>query len=99
VGSYARSGTKTAEPFLYNGRRYRLHVQKSTDAKMERQFLSRKTTSAADRIIRINGTIQNVATGKRTSFRLWYEKERDLPLRFEYKPRSFLNLAFERLPG
>ena len=50
--------------------------------------------SSADRVVRINGTIHNVATGDKTPFKVWYERGREIPLRFEYKARTFLNLAF-----
>lgn len=86
-------------PFLYNGKRYRLDVQKSTDMKMGQQFASKKMTAAANKVMRVNGTIQNIATGDKTPFKLWFEQGRELPLRFEYKARSFLSLAFEHVPA
>lgn len=98
-GAMQSAETKIAQPFLYNGKHYRLEVQKSADLKMGQQFASHKLTKAPDRVFRINGTIQNVATGDKTPFKVWYEQGLELPLRFEYKPRTFLNLAFEQTPA
>ena len=86
-------------PFLYNGKRYKLDVQKSADAKMGQQFVARRVTAKADRVMRVNGTIQNLANGSKTPFKLWFEPGRELPLRFEYKAKSYLNLAFEYVPA
>ncbi len=73
--------------FLYNGQGYRLDVTKSRD------------TSRGANTFRLTGNIQNTNTGEKTPLRLWFEEGNDLPLRFEYKPRGYLNLSFERLPA
>jgi hypothetical protein len=98
-GAMQSREAKMVQPFLYNGKHYRLEVQKTADAKMGQQFAAHKLTEAADRVFRINGTVQNAATGDKTPFKVWYEQGREIPLRFEYKPRTFLNLAFEQIPG
>jgi hypothetical protein len=87
---------KAAVAFLYNGKRYRLESQVSADRKAGEQFAAKKLIASPDSIRRLNGTIQNVATRDKTSFRLWFEQGRELPVRFEYKAKSYLNLAFEQ---
>lgn len=88
--------SKTSVPFLYNGKRYKLDSESVEDRKMAQQFASRKLTGSPDRVLRLNGAIQNVATRDKTTFRLWYEQGSETPIRFEYKAKSYLNLAFEQ---
>lgn len=71
--------------FLYNGKTYRLDVEKSPE------------TKRGPKAQRLNGNIQNAKTGEKTPFKLWFEEGNDLPLRFEYKARTYLSLAFERI--
>jgi hypothetical protein len=58
-------------------------------------------TDRPDSIVRLVGRVINVATEKRSTFRLWYDKDSGsaLPLRVEYRPRHFLQLTFEADPG
>ncbi|MDZ4798345.1 MAG: hypothetical protein SGI92_09295 [Bryobacteraceae bacterium] len=77
------SDTKIKSAFLYNGQSFRLDVVKSRDNK-------------PGGAMRLNGNVQNVATGDKTPFRLWFHEGADLPTRFEYRPRGYLNLTFER---
>ena len=86
---------RIAAPFLFNGKRYKLEVERSADSKMGQQFVTRKVTANGARVMRLNGSIQNLATGSKTPFKLWCEPGRELPLRFEYKAKSYLSLAFE----
>ena len=86
-------------PFLFNGKPYKLHVEKSADTKMGQQLVTRNVTAKADRVMRVTGTIHNLEKGSRTPFKLWFEPGRELPLRFEYKAKSYLNLAFEYVPA
>jgi hypothetical protein len=85
--------------FLYNGKPYNLTVEKSADSKMGQQFAKKGMTALPDRVMRVNGTVQDVAAGEKTPFRLWFEQNAELPLRFEYKARTFLSLAFEFVPA
>ena len=90
---------KVNAPFLYNGKRYKLEVDKSADAKTGQQLVTRKVTANGSRVMRLNGSIQNLATGAKTPFKLWFEPGREMPLRFEYKAKSYLNLIFEYVPA
>lgn len=67
--------------FLYNGTGFRLDVEKAHDSKKG--------------LMRLNGAIVNAKTGSKVPFRLWFEEGGHLPLRFEYRPRPYLNLVFE----
>jgi hypothetical protein len=70
--------------YLYNGRSYRLAMDRSRDAKMPG-------------VIRVSGNLRRVEGGKTTEFRLWVEENatHPLPLRIEYQPKSYLKLTFE----
>lgn len=98
-GAMRSQQQRISTPFLYNGKRYKLDVEKSADGKMGQQFAKRKVTADASRVVKLNGTIQNLANGSKTPFKLWCEPGRELPLRFEYKAKSYLNLAFEYVPS
>jgi hypothetical protein len=48
----------------------------------------------------MNTTIHNEKTNESSSFRLWFEADSPnfLPLRFEFKPKSYLRLVFDAEP-
>jgi hypothetical protein len=92
------SGPRTAETqYAYNGRLYRLSVEKSPDAKAAALFREQRLISAAAGVIRVAGSLRRLEGGKPTEFRLWVEdgSPRPLPLRIEYQPKSYLRLTFE----
>ncbi|MBC8164841.1 MAG: hypothetical protein H7Y20_03085 [Bryobacteraceae bacterium] len=92
-----QSGSKRIQtPFLYNGKPFKLDVEKGPDPKTAQHFVSKKLVASASSVLRLNGSIQNLQSGDKTPFRVWFEKDSDLPLRFEYRPRGYLNLAFEQ---
>jgi hypothetical protein len=76
---------KTLGTLVYNGKLYTLETEKQPDGN--------GTT-------RLNGTLHETATGQKFTFRLWYEKDGDsfLPVRIEYRAKSFLKLIFEKDP-
>lgn len=78
-------GPRTKEALIYNGCEYLLSSEKQTDA---------------DGSIRINATIRNMATGRATPFKVWYEagSEHLPPVRFEYQAKPYLRLTFDWLP-
>jgi hypothetical protein len=85
--------------FLYNGKHYKLDAEKSADNKTSQHLASKNVISSGVTLLRLNGSVLNQESGEKTPFRLWFEKDSDLPVRFEYKPRSYLNLAFEYVPA
>jgi hypothetical protein len=84
----------TSAEYFYNSQRYRLTSKRDRDAGMGEQL------KLGGNIDRISGTIQNVATGKKTQFRVWVDRtdHSGLPVRMEYQARSFLRLVFEAAP-
>lgn len=47
--------------------------------------------------MRLTGSIRNVKTGFETPFSVWFDGNsvNIIPLRFEFKPRSYLKLVFQ----
>jgi hypothetical protein len=92
--------SKRVVPFLYNGTTYMLETRREADARMGRRFLENRLVSAPEHVIQLRGTLNNIESRSKSEFRLWYESGIDplLPVRFEYRPRSFLHLAFEYDP-
>jgi hypothetical protein len=50
--------------------------------------------------VRLSGMLQEKGSTQKTPFRLWYEKDSPnyIPLRIEYRAKSFLKLVFEHEP-
>jgi hypothetical protein len=76
---------KTEGSLVYNGKLFTLTTEKQADGTL----------------MRLNGTLHETATGQKSTFRLWYEKDSDsfLPVRIEYRAKSFLKLIFEKDPS
>jgi hypothetical protein len=71
--------------FVHNAKLYRLHTKMSTVA--EGQLMI--------------GKIEEVGTRQESEFRVWFDPQdaSGLPLRFEFRPKSFLHLVFEQDPA
>ena len=91
-----RSDQKSSE-FVYAGRAYSLSATRSPDAKATAYFRERHLIPAGGSVIQVAGKLRRQAGGKETEFRLWIEQaaERPLPLRIEYRAKSYLRLIFE----
>jgi hypothetical protein len=50
--------------------------------------------------MQLSGVLRNEKTHEASSFRLWFEQgsANFLPLRFEFKPKSYLRLVFDEEP-
>jgi hypothetical protein len=88
-------------PYTYLGKGYRLRSEKEPDPEMGRRFAGAGLTSSPGAVMQIRATVLDSEGRKGSRFRFWVEdaEERQLPLRFEYKARSFLRVAFERDPA
>lgn len=84
-------------PFLYNGTNYSLRARKRPDAGMASKFSQRNLITASDKVVRLDGVMISLEDRSKTEFRLWFERGADagLPIRFEFRARSFLHLTFE----
>jgi hypothetical protein len=96
----ASPNAKQVMSFLYNGKAYRLHVEKHPDRGMGRKLVQQRIAHNADSVWKLSGEVEHTVTQKRTPFAIWYEPNRNsgLPLRIEYRARAFLRLIFEYEP-
>jgi hypothetical protein len=73
---------KTKGSLVYNGKLFTLATEKQSDGAL----------------IGLSGLLQETATGRKSTFRLWYGRDPDayLPVRIEYRAKPFLKLIFEK---
>jgi hypothetical protein len=63
---------------------------------MGRRFAERGLVTRPESVIVLSGDTHNLRTGAKTPFRIWtQEASLSVPLRIEYQPRGFLQLALE----
>jgi hypothetical protein len=74
---------KTEASLVYNGKLYDLQTEKQDEPNGN---------------VRLSGTLQEKGTSQKTPFRLWHEKDSAnfLPVRIEYRAKSFLKLVFDK---
>ncbi len=79
------AGAHTSGALVFNGGDFLVNTEKTPEP------------ARGPRIIRLNATIHDCASGVDTPFKVWYEagSEHLPPLRFEYQAKSFLRLAFD----
>jgi hypothetical protein len=81
---------------VYSGAQFELTTSKRSDARMGRRLAEKGLVSRPESVTVLSGTIHNLRTGDKTPFRIWTdEASRSVPLRIEYQPRGFLQLALE----
>ena len=85
--------------YAYNGRIYRLRLQRSPDPKAAAAYRELHLIPAAAAVARVSGSLWPEDGGKPIEFRLWIEEgvPRPIPLRIDYQPKSYLRLTFEAL--
>jgi hypothetical protein len=83
--------------YTYSGRRYLMRVARTEDGKAAAYFQERSLIDRSTSAIRVSGRVRRETDGKETEFRLWVPQpaERPVPLRIEYRAKSFLRLVFE----
>ncbi len=85
---------------VFNGKIFDFQAEKHSDAKTGSILQKAGLTSTPDRILQLTGTLRNQKTQEITSFRLWFAggSADFLPLRFEFKAKSYLRLVFDQEP-
>jgi hypothetical protein len=95
-GAMSSDNERLKQIYVYSGDRYELTTSRKPDPKTGRRFADKGLVSRPESVIALTGTIHNLRTGNKTPFRLWTEEaSRSVPLRIEYQPRGFLQLALE----
>jgi hypothetical protein len=79
-----------------SGKTFQLRADKRHDEKTGRELQKAEVTANAATVTQLDGAITNVETKEVTTFRLWFDSASDdlLPLRFEFRPKSYLKLVF-----
>lgn len=93
-----RSGESRAETeFIHNGRLFRLRTEQKLDELVGKEMRRDGFVSSRTDVIRLKGVIEANNTSEGTVFRLWFDRTSTnlLPLRFEFRPRSYLRLVFD----
>jgi hypothetical protein len=91
-----RGGPRTTN-YTFRGRLYRLLLESSPDPEATALFRERRLLPPTGTVIRVSGRLRREAGGKESKFRLWVEQgaAHPIPLRIEYRPKSYLRLTFE----
>lgn len=87
---------KLTQAYAYNGSVYELQISKQADAQIGRELARAGLVSNAADVWRMKGKIRSANGGSPEEFQLWFDRTsaNPLPLRFEYRPRSYLKLVF-----
>ena len=82
---------------VHNGTVFRLTIVKSADSKVGAELVRAGLIDSQENATRLNGLIRNEETGSETPFSVWYDASSPnfLPLRFEFRPKSYLKLIFQ----
>jgi len=87
---------KLRQVYVYGRDSYELATTKKPDPRTGQRLADRGVTHRAASVAVIAGTIRNLRTGQKIVFRIWTEDGGDpAPLRIEYQPRGYLQLALE----
>jgi hypothetical protein len=92
-----RSEGKTfAESFTYNGKTFQLKMEKHADPKAGAELERSGLASSASEIVVLNCVLKG-QNGQASTFRVWFDNNNPnlLPLRFEFRPKSYLRLVYE----
>jgi hypothetical protein len=85
---------------VFNGKTFQFNADKRADSKTGAELRKVGLTLAPESVTLLNGSLRNEKTNEVSNFRLWFERgsENFLPLRFEFKPKSYLRLVFDGEP-
>ncbi|MCC7342447.1 MAG: hypothetical protein IT170_15305 [Bryobacterales bacterium] len=86
--------------YIYHGQEFELETVHEPDPKKGAEFQEAGLVQNWATVLRLEGRSKQLATNGRTSFTIWQDSSETnaLPLRFEFQPKPFLKLSFERDP-
>jgi hypothetical protein len=92
------AGPASEHRFVHNGEALLLRAQKRADPERGAAFVAKGLAQSAQ-VDQLVGQISHPSGRLLSTFQLWFEPglPGPLPLRFEFRARSFLRLAFERV--
>lgn len=84
--------------FVHNGEALLLRTQKRADPQQGSAFVA-KGLVQSPQVDQLTGHIHHSSGRLLSTFQLWFEPDSPgpIPVRFEFRARSFLRLAFERV--
>ena len=85
---------------VFNGKTFQFTAAKRADAKTGGDLRKAGLTTSPNGVMQLTGALRNEKTNEVSNFRLWFEQgsANFLPLRFEFKPKSYLKLVFDVEP-
>jgi hypothetical protein len=94
------AGDEYQSRIVFNGKTFQFHAAKRLDAKTGAELQRAGLTASPEAIRQLSGVLRNEKTNEMSAFRLWFEQgsANFLPLRFEFKPKSYLRLVFDEEP-
>ncbi len=95
------AGSAYQSRIVFNGKTFQFHAAKRLDVKTGNELRRAGLTASPDAITQLSGLLRNEKTNETSAFRLWFEQgsANFLPLRFEFKPKSYLRLVFDEEPS
>jgi hypothetical protein len=89
--------TNTEQSVIHNGTLFQLTLNRISDPKAGAEFLKAGLIQHESQAMRLTGVIKNVKTGFETPFSVWFDGSSSniIPLRFAFRPRSYLKLVFQ----
>jgi len=83
--------------FIYNGKMFSMLSEKREDHKAGLELRNAGLIDNPSSVLILTGAIRNEKTNEVTNFRLWFDRTSPdlLPLRFEFRPKSYLRLVFQ----
>jgi hypothetical protein len=94
------AGSVYQSRIVFNGKTFQFHAAKRPDLKTGAELRRAGLTASPGAIMQLSGVLRNEKTNEISAFRLWFEQgsANFLPLRFEFKPKSYLRLVFDEEP-
>jgi|GEM_PF-667408 len=83
--------------YHYHGFEFDLDTVCQPDLATGKTFAASKLVTDAEKVLRVDGYSSQRRANRKTSFTVWVDRDSPnaLPLRFEFRPKSFLKVAFE----
>lgn len=91
---------KIEKRFIYNGKMFSMLTEKREDLKVGQELHVAGLIEQPSSATMLTGAIRNEKTNEVTTFHLWFDRTSSdlLPLRFEFRPKSYLRLVFQAVP-
>jgi hypothetical protein len=92
--------TTSESKIIHTGKPLRIRTVRQRDEKAGEQFLEKGLVKSAGNVWKLDGEVRDAKGKDPGHFRLWFDQTdtTGMPLRFEFRPKSFLKIAFELDP-